>query len=116
MLKRLSDEITRSTPATATRAPVALPAAPTPRASTQPTPIPVEIHQPDPTALEVLQTIIGPLLQPLATTGIVIVFVVFFLLQREDLRNRFIRMAGPMICRRRPRRWTTPPSGSAAIC
>ena len=94
MLKRLSDEITRSTPAPATRAPVALPAAPAPRASTQPTPIPVEIHQPDPTALEVLQTIIGPLLQPLATTGIVIVFVVFFLLQREDLRDRFIRLAG----------------------
>jgi hypothetical protein len=64
------------------------------RASTQPTPIPVEIHQPDLTALEVLQTIIGPLLQPLATTGIVIVFVVFFLLQREDLRDRFIRLAG----------------------
>ena len=41
-----------------------------------------------------LQTIIGPLLQPLATTGIVIVFVVFFLLQREDLRDRFIRLAG----------------------
>ena len=104
MLKRLSDEITHSTPAAAgdeithstpaaaTRAPVAVPAAP--RSSTQPAPIPVEIHQPDLTALEVLQTIIGPLLQPLATTGIVIVFVVFFLLQREDLRDRFIRLAG----------------------
>ena len=92
MLKRLSDEITHSTPAAATRAPVAVPAAP--RSSTQPAPIPVEIHQPDLTAFEVLQTIIGPLLQPLATTGIVIVFVVFFLLQREDLRDRFIRLAG----------------------
>jgi len=92
MLKKLSAEIARTTPAVAPRAPVALPAAP--RTVTQPAPIPVEIHQPAPTALEVLKTIIGPLLQPLATTGIVIVFVVFFLLQREDLRNRFIRMAG----------------------
>src|SRR6185369_5199239 len=104
MLKRLSDELSHSSPATtpaetavpAPRAPVAVPGAipEAPRSSTQRVPIPVEIHQPDPTALEVLQTIIGPLLQPLATTGIVIVFVVFFLLQREDLRNRFIRMAG----------------------
>ena len=41
-----------------------------------------------------LQTVVGPLVQPLATTGIVIVFVVFMLLQREDLRDRFIRLVG----------------------
>ena len=41
-----------------------------------------------------LQTIVGPLIEPLATTGIVIVFVVFMLLQREDLRDRFIRLVG----------------------
>ena len=41
-----------------------------------------------------LQTIVGPLIAPLATTGIVIVFVVFMLLQREDLRDRFIRLVG----------------------
>ena len=57
-------------------------------------PIPVEIDQPDPAPLQLIQNIAGPLLQPLATTGIVIVFVVFFLLQREDLRDRFIRLAG----------------------
>ena len=57
-------------------------------------PVPVEIRQPEPTKLDIIQNIIGPLLQPLATTGIVIVFVIFFLLQREDLRDRFIRLAG----------------------
>ena len=31
---------------------------------------------------------------PLATTGIIIIFVIFILLQREDLRNRLIRLAG----------------------
>ena len=41
-----------------------------------------------------LQTIIGPLLEPLATGGIVIVVVIFMLLKREDLRDRFIRLVG----------------------
>lgn len=41
-----------------------------------------------------MQTIVGPLLAPLATTGIVIVFVIFMLLFREDLRGRFVRLAG----------------------
>ncbi|HLJ64016.1 MAG TPA: AI-2E family transporter [Stellaceae bacterium] len=57
-------------------------------------PLPVEIHQPEPTALEIMETIVGPLLQPFAATGITIMFVIFFLLQREDLRDRFIRLAG----------------------
>src|SRR5919202_347338 len=57
-------------------------------------PIPVEIRQPDPAPLQVIQNIIGPLLEPLATTGIVVVFVIFMLLQREDLRDRLIRLAG----------------------
>jgi hypothetical protein len=30
----------------------------------------------------------------LATTGIIVIFVIFILLQREDLRNRLIRLAG----------------------
>ena len=60
----------------------------------EPEPIPVQIRQPDPTPLQLLQTIVGPLIEPLATTGIVIVFVVFMLLQREDLRDRFIRLFG----------------------
>ena len=38
--------------------------------------------------------VISPLLGPLTTLGIVIVFAIFILLQREDLRNRFIRLAG----------------------
>ncbi len=57
-------------------------------------PVPVEVRQPDPGALENLRTLISPLLNPLATTGIIIIFVIFILLQREDLRNRLIRLAG----------------------
>jgi predicted PurR-regulated permease PerM len=60
----------------------------------EPEPIPVQIRQPDPAPLQMLQTIVGPLIEPLTTTGIVIVLVVFMLLQREDLRDRFIRLVG----------------------
>jgi predicted PurR-regulated permease PerM len=57
-------------------------------------PIPVEVRQPPPTALESIAALISPLLRPLTTTGIMAIFVVFILLQREDLRNRFIKLAG----------------------
>jgi predicted PurR-regulated permease PerM len=58
------------------------------------TPIPVEVHQPDPAASETLMAMLRPLLTPFTTTSIVIIFLIFFLFQREDLRNRFIRLAG----------------------
>jgi predicted PurR-regulated permease PerM len=58
------------------------------------TPVPVEVRQPDPSALENLRSLIAPLVSPLATTGIIVIFVIFILLQREDLRNRLIRLAG----------------------
>src|ERR1700761_5726678 len=57
-------------------------------------PVPVEVLQPDPGALESLRSLIAPLISPLATTGIIVIFVIFILLQREDLRNRLIRLAG----------------------
>lgn len=67
------------------------PVRPQPRA---PQPIPVEIRQPPPPALEYYQSLIAPLLGPLAQMGLVLILVVFILLQREDLRDRFIRLFG----------------------
>jgi predicted PurR-regulated permease PerM len=64
------------------------------RRQPQDRPIPVEIRQPDPGTLTTLVAIIQPLIQPLTTTGIVVIFVIFILLQRQDLRNRFIRLVG----------------------
>jgi predicted PurR-regulated permease PerM len=58
------------------------------------TPIPVEVHQPDPGASETLVAMMQPLAAPVTTTAVVIIFLIFFLFQREDLRNRFIRLAG----------------------
>jgi predicted PurR-regulated permease PerM len=57
-------------------------------------PIAVEVKQPDPGALQTLVALITPLIHPLTTTGVVIIFVIFILMQREDLRNRMIRLAG----------------------
>jgi predicted PurR-regulated permease PerM len=57
-------------------------------------PLPVEIKQPDPEPLQIVQSIAGPLLQPLATGGLVIVLVIMILLEREDLRDRLLRLAG----------------------
>jgi predicted PurR-regulated permease PerM len=67
-------------------------APPTPLATGKP--IPVEVRQPDPGALQTLVSLISPLIYPLAATGIVIIFVIFILLQREDLRNKLVRLAG----------------------
>jgi predicted PurR-regulated permease PerM len=67
---------------------------PVPSPGQEPRPIPVEVRQPPPTALESIAALISPLLRPLTTTGITAIFVIFILLQREDLRNRFIKLAG----------------------
>ena len=61
---------------------------------TSKTPIPVEVHQPAPGASETLVAMLQPLAAPFTTTAIVVIFLIFFLFQREDLRNRFIRLAG----------------------
>ncbi|MFC0241528.1 AI-2E family transporter [Rhodopseudomonas telluris] len=74
--------------------------APTPSLNTPTTPsrpvapVPVEVLQPDPGTLANLRSLIAPLISPLAMTGIIVIFVIFILLQREDLRNRLIRLAG----------------------
>ncbi|MFL5251791.1 MAG: AI-2E family transporter [Rhodopila sp.] len=61
---------------------------------TEQKPLPVEIHQPDPTPMELAERIITPIVDPLSTTAIVLVVAVFVLLQREDLRDRLIRLFG----------------------
>jgi predicted PurR-regulated permease PerM len=63
-------------------------------AQTAPKPVPVQLTEPEPGPLQIVETIVGPLLQPLATSGLVIVFVIMILLDREDLRDRLLRLAG----------------------
>ena len=56
--------------------------------------LPVEVHEPAPSPVQILQSILAALLPPLANAAIVIIFVIFILLQRGDLRDRFIGMTG----------------------
>ncbi len=62
--------------------------------ATAQTPIPVEVHQPDQTVVQLLQRIVTPVVEPLSTTAIVFIVSIFILLQREDLRDRMIRLFG----------------------
>lgn len=58
-----------------------------------PEPIPVEIVSHE-SPIDILRNIIVPLISPFATAGLVVVVVIFMLLEREKLRDRFIRLVG----------------------
>ena len=58
----------------------------------EPKPVPVEVRAANLSPLAVAREILTPIIHPLATAGIVIVFVVAMLFQREDLRDRFIKL------------------------
>nr|WP_157025184.1 AI-2E family transporter [Sphingomonas horti] len=71
------------------------PTRPTPRLSRRAAqPIPVEVHQPPETGWVTARRLLGPVVGPLETFIIVLVVAVFILLQREDLRDRIIRLFG----------------------
>jgi predicted PurR-regulated permease PerM len=89
-ISRLLDRLGRQIQAGDESNPVVAPGDEKPSAA----PIPVEVVEPAPAPLQVLQTVIGPLIEPLATGGIIIVVVIFMLMKREDLRDRFIRLVG----------------------
>jgi len=66
-------------------------------AKTQPgeeRPVPVEIRRTSFSPLEVIRNVLGSVLNVVLTAAIVIVFVIFMLIQREDLRDRLIRLLG----------------------
>ena len=77
-LRDLQDEITKVGPA----------------APSGQKPMVVEVRQPEPRGLESIATLVRPLLSPLAMTALVVLFLIFILLQREDIRDRFLRLAG----------------------
>jgi predicted PurR-regulated permease PerM len=57
-------------------------------------PIAVQVAQPPSNAPQYLRAMIGPLTGVLETSAMVIVFTLFMMIKREDLRNRVIRLAG----------------------
>lgn len=87
LLRRVGREFDKVTTPEGTPPAQALPAQ-TPR------PIPVEVHDPPTSPLGALLELAGVIAAPLATIGIMLLFIVYVLLQREDLRDRFIRLFG----------------------
>jgi predicted PurR-regulated permease PerM len=85
VIERIGTEISRPEPEVR--------ASPEPAPEPEPKPLLVEIFSPQ-RPVETLKNIINPLLGPLATTGLVIVVVIFMLFEREELRDRFIRLVG----------------------
>ena len=57
-------------------------------------PIAVEIRPSDANALKVASEYLVAIFSPVASTFLVILFVIFFLLQQEDLRDRVIKLLG----------------------
>src|SRR5882757_6106784 len=57
-------------------------------------PTPVQVVEPPVSVGRYLQEMFSPILRPLAACGIVMVFTVYMLMNREDLRNRLLLLAG----------------------
>lgn len=70
-----------------------VPAATGPR-RTAPPPLPVEVRAAPLTPLALIGAVLAPIVGPLETTAIVVIVAIFILLQREDLRDRLIRIFG----------------------
>ncbi len=66
------------------------PAAPSPAKA----PILVEVKPADPDPMALAERILAPVLGPLGTVAVVLIVAIFFLMQREDLRDRMIRLFG----------------------
>ncbi len=75
-------------------APVTPPAQRTSSAAEPPPRVAVEVHEPPMTPLQQLLSALGVVGAPLATAGIVLLFLVFILIERESLRDRLIRILG----------------------
>jgi predicted PurR-regulated permease PerM len=79
-------------------APVALPGGENPkRSKARPapaSPVPVRMVQSPTSGWVELRDLGAPVLAPVGRAGMIVIFTVFMLLKREDLRNRVLRLAG----------------------
>ncbi len=93
-VKQISQEISGTPPPAAPPAPVVAPRGKRTAATTPTTPGQVEIVQPARSDLQYLMDLGTPVLRPLGTVGLVLVFTIFMLIEKEELRNRLLRLAG----------------------
>lgn len=85
-LQEIGDEITGAKNGAKARGDVADPASKEP--------VPVRVESAPQAPLSLLSDIAGPILGPLAAAGLVLIFLVFLLLEREEIRDRFIKLVG----------------------
>ena len=94
-VKEIAQELTGPT---GESSPSPLPQGPTRRQSKAPpaplSPVSVRVVAPATSAWTELRDLGTPILAPLGRAGFVLVFAVFMLFKREDLRNRLLRLAG----------------------
>jgi predicted PurR-regulated permease PerM len=55
---------------------------------------PVKVVTEPTNEIQYLRELIRPFLRPIAETGMVLIFTIFMLIEKEDLRNRMLRLAG----------------------
>ena len=56
--------------------------------------VPVQVVTLPANGIQYLGQVLSPVLKPLGTAGMVLIFTVFILIAQEDLRDRFLRLAG----------------------
>lgn len=56
--------------------------------------VPVEVVEPPDNVFQILSAALIPLVKPLGKAAVVLIFVIFMLLKREDLKDRLFRMMG----------------------
>jgi predicted PurR-regulated permease PerM len=64
------------------------------QAGKQPAPIQVEVQKPQPATLQTIQELLSPIIEPISMAGLLVLFLVFILFYREDLRDRILRLGG----------------------
>lgn len=91
-LQEVTNEMTAEAPPTSTH--------PTPgsditqKSTVEPPPVPVKVIYKPGSALDTVWSYVVPLIGPLGMAALVIVFVIFILLELEDLRDRVIHLIG----------------------
>jgi len=96
-LKEITNEVTEPKPDGSVAPTPTAPAPPTAVSPAEPPPappVPVQVVKRADSALELLRAFATPLLKPLGNAAIVLVFVIFMLIGREDLRDRIIHLVG----------------------
>lgn len=66
----------------------------TPISSSHAKPVPVQVVESGTSPFAIARAVVEPILGPLETTILVLIVAIFVLMQKEDLRDRFIRLFG----------------------